>query len=225
VETLDGRVRQAGHDAGPSAMSVSLASDGGAPRTEPVTWEYAGGVAVDLDADGFVASRPTSLLLNFDDPMYTNYHWVAMLDPVEVADGVRRDDGSAAPPVDIDELREVEHGGRPAWEAVVRTTSAYDPRCGCCPLLFGRDSEDVELAAGGPALRDREPDLVYADRHRVRLDLGTGVCVLTEEIGGTYSGTGHDVRIEAVDEALPDALFDMPSQPRWWHRFRNDHAG
>jgi hypothetical protein len=41
----------------------------------------------------------------------------------------------------------------------------------------------------------------------VRLDLATGACVLTEEAGGSHTGTGHEVRIEAVDEELPDDLF------------------
>jgi hypothetical protein len=48
---------------------------------------------------------------------------------------------------------------------------------------------------------------VYATAHRVRLDLGTGICVLTEELGGSHAGAGHDLRLESVDEPLPDALF------------------
>jgi hypothetical protein len=46
----------------------------------------------------------------------------------------------------------------------------------------------------------------------VRLDVQTGVCVLTEAIGGDVSGRGHDVRIEAVDEPLADALFVEPGR-------------
>ena len=45
---------------------------------------------------------------------------------------------------------------------------------------------------------------------RVRLDVGTGVCVLTEEIGGLTPGAGHEVRIEAVDEPMDDDLFARP---------------
>jgi hypothetical protein len=41
----------------------------------------------------------------------------------------------------------------------------------------------------------------------VRLDVETGVCVLTEEIGGPTPGKGHDLRIEAVDEPMDDGLF------------------
>ena len=50
----------------------------------------------------------------------------------------------------------------------------------------------------------------YPDAFRVRLDVQTGVCVLTAEIGGLRPGTGHDVRIEAVDEPMDDALFTAP---------------
>jgi len=46
----------------------------------------------------------------------------------------------------------------------------------------------------------------WPDAYRVRLDLGTGACVLTEEIGG-LPGKRHDLRIEAVDEAMTDDLF------------------
>jgi hypothetical protein len=37
--------------------------------------------------------------------------------------------------------------------------------------------------------------------------------VLTEEIGGLSPGTGRDLRIEAVDEPMDDALFVTPR--RW----------
>ncbi|MPY80421.1 MAG: hypothetical protein GEV04_18580 [Actinophytocola sp.] len=73
--------------------------------------------------------------------------------------------------------------------------------------MFSRESEDREAEAGGPTLRGRDPSLRYADAHRVRLDVGTGVCVYTEEIGGSRAGSGHDLCIEAVDEPMPDYLF------------------
>jgi hypothetical protein len=97
----------------------------------------------------------------------------------------------------------VDHGGRPAWEAVVRTTPHYEPRCGCCSLL--RDRRIDELEWGG------ENQLAeYPDAYRVRLDVGTGVCVLTEAIGGSNPGAGHDLRIEAVDDPMADELFVEP---------------
>ena len=96
----------------------------------------------------------------------------------------------------LDAVTEVAHGGRPAWEAVVRPTAYYEPRCGCCPLLRTLAIDLLEYADC--------PDHVlsaYPDAYRVRLDVGTGICVSTEDIGGLTPGHGHDLRIEAVDEA------------------------
>lgn len=153
--------------------------------------------------------------------MYIDYRWVAMLDPVELADGDMQWQGDRGPrPVEIRRLCEVQHEGRRAWEAIVRTTEAYVPRCSCCPLLFGIHSEQREAATGGPTLRDSQPDIRYAEEHRVRLDVMTGVCVLTEEIGGSHASTGYTVRIEAVDETIPDNLFRSSPRTRSWWRWR-----
>jgi len=38
--------------------------------------------------------------------------------------------------------------------------------------------------------------------------VATGVCVFTQEVGGTHAGNGHDLRLEAVDEPMPDELFE-----------------
>ena len=95
----------------------------------------------------------------------------------------------------------------------MRTTAAYEPRCGCCPLLRTRAIDLLEY-------RDY-PELVlpvYPDAYLVRLDVGTGVCVFTEEIGGMTPGAGHDLRIEAVDEPMADDLFVEPR--RSWFRRR-----
>jgi hypothetical protein len=46
------------------------------------------------------------------------------------------------------------------------------PRCGCCALLPTRDGEQDDL---GPPV----PLAGYPEAFRVRLDLGTGVCVFT----------------------------------------------
>jgi hypothetical protein len=158
-----------------------------------------------LRPDGLVASRPAPWASGTDAPMYQNYHWVAMLDPAELADGMDPDTGRTAPGVDVDSVAEVEHAGRPAWEAVVRPTAAYEPRCGCCSLLRSRAVDLVEY-------RDHPQHVLsaYPDAYRVRLDVGTGVCVLTEQIGGLTPGKGHDVRIEAVDEPMDDEVFAVP---------------
>ena len=74
-----------------------------------------------LRPDGLVDVRPAMVL--YDAPMYEDYRWVAMLDPVELADGRDHDTGDPDwPALIIDAVSEVEHAGRPAWEAVVRTT-------------------------------------------------------------------------------------------------------
>jgi hypothetical protein len=154
--------------------------------------------------DGLIAARERGF--SYDAPMYQDYRWVAMLDPVELADGRDHDTGEPAwPALVVDDLTEVEHAGRPAWEAVVRTTPVYEPRCGCCPLLRTREIDLLEFAD--------LPEYVlaqYPDAYRVRLDVGTGICVCTEEIGGLTPGRGHDLRIEAVDEPMDDDLFAAP---------------
>jgi hypothetical protein len=155
-----------------------------------------------LRADGLVAERPDDPLLTYDDPMHESYHWVAMLDPAELADGLDQRTGARAPALRVEWLGTVEHAGRAAWEAVVVPEGSYEPRCGCCPLLRTRAVDLLEF-------EDHPEHLLEAYPHafRVRLDLQTGVCVLTEEIGGLRPGKGHDLRIEAVDEPMDDALF------------------
>jgi len=74
-------------------------------------------------------------------------------------------------------------------------------------LLFSAQSEARDAQAGGPTRQDRESGLRYADAHRVRLDVATGVCVFTEEVDGSRASNGHDLRLEAVDEPMPDQRF------------------
>ncbi|WP_019814058.1 hypothetical protein [Saccharomonospora saliphila] len=149
-----------------------------------------------------------------DTPLFQDYHWVAMLAPGELGEGTD-DLGEPGPaPVTADTVVDVTHGGRRAWQADLRPTEYYDPLCGCCPLLFSAESEDIEAGAGATPLRERYPGLRYADAHRVRLDVATGVCVYTEELGGSRPGAGHDVRIEAVDEPMPDSLFARATRRR-----------
>jgi hypothetical protein len=184
VETADGELQQVVRE----------------PRREPVP-EPA------LRPDGLVAERRRSWDHGLDDPMHQDYHWVAMLDPVELADGSDPASGALVPALDVDSVAEVEHGGRPALAALVRPTAAYEPRCGCCPLLRTRTVDQAEFGAGDRHLLD-----AYPDAFRVRLDVATGVCVLTEALGGDLSGRGHDLRIEAVDEPMPDDLFVKSSR-------------
>ena len=98
--------------------------------------------------------------------------------PHELSDGV-----------DVLEVRTVEHGGRPAWEALLRPTADYQPRCACCPLMRTRETDLMEGLPPLPA---------YAGLHRVRLDVGTGVCVQTRQVGGPNDGEGHDLLLVQV---------------------------
>jgi hypothetical protein len=139
---------------------------------------------------------------------------------VELADGRFDDTGErGGPGPDVADVREVEHGGRPAWEALVRPTATYEPRCGCCPLLRSREVDELEFADHPEALLTE-----YPEAYRVRLDVQTGVCVLTAAIGGPTPDAGHDLRIEAVDEPMDDGLFVEPRRRglhgRGWRPFR-----
>jgi hypothetical protein len=154
--------------------------------------------AARLRPDGLVAARPREgRHEGYDAPMFQNYFWVALLDPVELAAGL-----------EVGPVRAVEHAGRPAWEAVVRTTPAYEPRCGCCSLLRAREVDLDEYGPDPGRLLD-----AYPEAYRVRLDVGTGVCVRTEAVGGAVDGSGHELRIEAVDEPMDDELFPEPPPP------------
>lgn len=57
----------------------------------------------------------------------------------------------------------------------------YDPRCGCCPLLWGEISERDEAEAGG---RPPVPGTAYPEAYDVALDVATGVVVECRPIGG-----------------------------------------
>lgn len=198
VENIDGALLFA-TDEPPQPGSRSLLTTGGGRVVCDLP--PAAEVAPIYGEDGLVAERPGEA--RYDDPMYQNYLWVAMLDPVELADGAdpHSPPGTAVgSPVHLDDLTAVDHRGRLAWEARCRPGDAYWPRCSCCALHLSPQSDAI-ASPGMPA------DFVFAESHRVRLDVGTGVCVLSEELGGTRDGWGHEVEIEAVDEAMPESLF------------------
>ncbi|RBY77548.1 hypothetical protein DQ239_10525 [Blastococcus sp. TF02-09] len=197
VESLDGALLRAERTPPPTVGILGL----GGGTTRQARWASQA-VRPPLRPDGLVAERPSDPLLTYDDPMHDSYHWVAMLDPAELADGVDRRDRSWAPALRTGTVTAVEHAGRAAWEAVVVPEDTYEPRCGCCPLLRTRAVDLLEFEGRPEALLE-----AYPDAFRVRLDVQTGVCVLTQEIGGLRPGKGHDLRIEAVDEPMDDALF------------------
>jgi hypothetical protein len=197
VEDLEGHLLQTELGSAPKTVGL-LTPDGGRemPLRRPTS------VTPVFGADGLVRQRPSDRDVDYDDPLFQDYAWVAVLDPVELADG---DDGR--PGSTLEGLRTVEHHGREAWEAIVRPTSAYAPRCSCCALLLSEESERRLAEEGGPTVGGQEPSFEFADAHLVRLDVETGVCVHVEQLGGDRAGWTEDVRIEQVDEPMPDALF------------------
>jgi hypothetical protein len=202
VEDLDGHLLKTELGAAPRTVAL-LTPD----EQRELTLRRPSSVAPVFGADGLVRERSSDWDVDYDDPIFQDYGWVAMLDPVEFADG---DDGR--PGTTLEGLRTVDHHGRAAWEAIVRPTSSYAPRCSCCALLLSEVGERRLAEERGPTVRAQEPSFEFGDAHLVRLDLGTGVCVLVEQLGGDRAGWADDVRIEQVDVPMPDALF-TGSQP------------
>lgn len=211
VEALDGTLREvvveAPADRGAQPL-VRFPEPGEFPDTadgeDVEAWQEGRSQVADgptFTDEGLVATRPWARR-EADDPMWHNYTFVAALDPVEFADP---HDGRIG--TRIEDLRAVDHHGRPAWEAVVHPTEHYDPRCPCCSLL---------LAPGSFLGEDAPAGMAWPDAHWVRLDVATGVCVVAEQVGGSRAGAGHQIVIEAVDEPMDDALFDPPERRRTW---------
>jgi hypothetical protein len=146
--------------------------------------------------DGLVESRPDGWHFEHGDPMWGNYRWTAMLDPVELSHHV-----------EVTHLREVEVAGRPTWRADLRAQPGYDPRCGgnCCELLYSEaglradfpDPEDVPETWRGR---------VYPDHYDVALDVQTGVVVRCLPAGGPDDASWLENDIVEVDTDL-DGVF------------------
>jgi hypothetical protein len=184
-----------------------------------------------LDDDGLVhAHRDRDSRTGYDAPMFGSYQWVAVLDPVELADG---DDHGWSDDRDLDvvaagdataglfgttvgDVALVDHHGRDALAATVVPTTGYAPRCDCCALLHSEIS-DRRLADGGVDW-SHPHGFAYADSFRVRLDVQTGVCVQLEQVGGSEPGVHMEVDIEAVDVDMPDQLFPESRPRRGWRR-------
>jgi hypothetical protein len=154
-----------------------------------------GDAAPAFRADGLVGERPTDWYLDHSDPMWENYTWTAMLDPDELSHHVA-----------VDDVRRDDRRGRETWRARLVAEPGYEPRCGCCPLLW---SEISVLAEYGD-----EPDRLarfdaegYPEAHDVALDVQTGVVVSLEPVGvGPSRRPGFELEIHAVDGDL-DAVF------------------
>jgi hypothetical protein len=149
-----------------------------------------------LRPDGLVEWRPERFDLDYDDPMYVNYSWVAMLDPVELSHHVA-----------VDRLRTDVVADRPAWRADLRALAGYDPRCGgnCCELLYSEaglraDFEDDE------EVPERWRGRTYPDHYDVALDVQTGVVVRCLPVGGPDDAPWLENDILAVDTDLEATL-------------------
>ena len=151
-----------------------------------------------MGPDGLVAERPTQDV-DYDDPMYRNYSWVAMLDPVELSHHV-----------EVADLRLAEVAGRPAWRADLRAVPGYDPRCGgnCCELLYS----EAGLRADFPRPEDVPEgwgDRSYPDHYDVALDVQTGVVVRCLPVGGPADAPWLENDVLEVDADV-DAVFAGP---------------
>ena len=175
---------------------------------------------VDRDAgvtfrpDGLVASRPQGWHVEHGDPMWRDYRWTAMLDPVELADGAwTESEHEARLPeqpeaerplgVEITEVEEVEHRGRRTWRAVCSPVlHRYEPRCGCCPLLDSVASRLAEYGPEDPTLASPRAELPTS--YLVSLDVRTGIVVNITPLDGD-AGSGLVNVIHAVDAGTLDA--------------------
>jgi hypothetical protein len=145
-------------------------------------------------SDGLVAERPEGYHFEHGDPMWQNYTWTAMLDPDELSHHV-----------EVDDLRAGELHGREAWRARLRPVEAYEPRCGCCALLWSEVSVAAEYGDEPDRLaRFRAEGFPYA--YDVALDVQSGVVVSLEPTGRDPHDSAFTVQIHEVDANL-DAVF------------------
>jgi hypothetical protein len=153
-------------------------------------------VGPELRSDGLVAERPTEWNLDYDDPMYGNFSWVAMLDPVELSHHVA-----------VTDLRTGELAGRTVWRGDLVALPGYDPRCGgnCCELLYseaGLRADFPESQEVPEAWRGR----TYPESYDVALDVQTGVVVRCLPVDGDEEAPWLENDILEVDADL-DELF------------------
>ncbi len=187
-----------------SAMTPGLAPRDESPEPDTVPPQSVEPVR---RPDGLVRERPRGP--DYDDPMWQNYRWVAMLDPVELSHGV-----------EVTDVHARERLGRLTWTATCRALPSsaedagdgYDPRCSCCPLLFGEVSQALEFGADGvppedmPAGGTPSGDTPsgagegagYPSAYWVSLDVETGIVVDVEPQDGDRSRTAFSNEIHEV---------------------------
>ncbi|MBM4569050.1 hypothetical protein GS489_00655 [Rhodococcus hoagii] len=197
VEDADGNVLEVSTAARPFPGAM-YSANGSGWKQMPGRW--ATEVQPILADDGLVEAVPDDIDVDYDQPFFQDYRWVAMLNPIELADRVHDRDDPKVIPVDLHDVVRVEHHRRPALQATAQPTPAYDPRCDCCPLLIGKFDHETDLWAPGP------PSLV-------RIDEQTGICVSVEQ----PSWNDLHVEIIAVDQPLSNDPFTPPRR-KWFRR-------
>ncbi|GAA2136934.1 hypothetical protein GCM10009844_03540 [Nocardioides koreensis] len=147
--------------------------------------------------DGLVAERPSESEVDYDDPMWQNFAWVAMLDPVELSHHVR-----------VEDPREDEVSGRPAWRAFLVPETGYLPRCGgnCCELLWSEAGLLADFADDPSRVPESWRGRHYPEGYDVALDVGTGVVVRCHPVGGDEAAPWLENDLLEVDADL-DHLF------------------
>jgi hypothetical protein len=163
-------------------------------RAEPARWPHE--VEPVRRPDGLVARRPSEPEVEYDDPMYQSYNWVALLDPVELSHHTT-----------VAELREEERLGRRTWWARMRPEEGYEPRCGCCPLLWSliSDRDDNDPGDVGSSWRPSH-GTTYPEAYDVALDVGSGVAVEVSPVGPSSIPAWHRVELLEVDGDLDGLL-------------------
>lgn len=140
-----------------------------------------------LRADGLVESRPRAHTHDIDDPMWNNYLFVSMLDPEELSADVV-----------LSDLRSEPRAGRETWWARAVPEDGYEPRCGCCPLLWSRVTDWFEYGDGAPGWEPPE-GTVYPEAYDVALDVATGIVVQLCPVGGSRPDHGFETTIHEAE--------------------------
>lgn len=190
VRDASGRVR---HEEGVPYTRTTFALGDARPRERRTRVPQE--VAPPLRPDGLVADRPWDWDVDYDDPIWRNYTWVAMLDPVELSHHV-----------EADRVRADVVLGRQVWRADLVPVRGYEPRCGggCCELLWSEVSWYSE--SDGPGTSNARPlpeGVVFPDHHDVALDVRTGVLVQCRPVGGSPDAAWQELEILEVDGPPP----------------------
>ncbi|MBG6094665.1 hypothetical protein [Nocardioides luteus] len=146
-----------------------------------------------LRADGLVASRPRAHTHEIDDPMWQNYVFVSMLDPEELSADVV-----------LSDLRSEPRAGRETWWARAVPGEGYEPRCGCCPLLWSRVSDWFEYGDGAPGW-EPPAGTVYPEAYDIGLDVATGIVVQLSPVGGSRPDLAFVTTIHEAEMSVASA--------------------